>query len=273
MLSRRSRRLILRALDPLDAFIRTVNGKQAQPPLHLRWEVGPLRGFERAATEYRILLQQWAGLHEASTLLDIGCGCGQLPLELAELLGPEARYEGWDINREAIAWCERALHRRDSRFTFRLLDVRNSLYRPSAGHDASEFVFPATVPSAIVVLKSVFTHMMKDAVLNYLRQIPRVLSHGGICVASFFLLNDRQRRLQARGLNQMTFVPFGDGVAVADPRVPEAIVAFEEHVVLDMAAKAHLHLARPPLQGRWTGEAGGISHQDILILKRAHEGD
>jgi SAM-dependent methyltransferase len=272
-LSRTSKRLILRALDPLDAFVRAVNGKQSQPPLHLRWDVGPLRGFEQSATEYRILLQQSAGLHEAASLLDIGCGCGQLALELRDLLGPGARYEGWDINPDAIAWCRRTLARTDPRFAFRVLDVRNRLYRPTAALEASAFVFPDTPPADIVVLKSVFTHLLKDAVHNYLRQIPRVLKPGGRCVASFFLLSPDQRRLQKQGWAAMTFHPYADGVGVANPRVPEAIVAFDEEVALAMVEDAGLRPVCPPLRGRWTGASGGISHQDILILERAHEGE
>ncbi|MGA9119171.1 MAG: class I SAM-dependent methyltransferase [Bacteroidota bacterium] len=270
MLSRSSKRLVLRALGPLDAFVRSVNGKQSQPPLHLRWEVGPLRGFESSATEYRILLQQYAELTAGSSLLDIGCGCGQLALELSDVLGPHGRYEGWDINPGAIGWCRRSLQKTHPNYSFQLLEVRNGLYRPSTGSNAAHYVLPQAPPSTIVVLKSVFTHMLPDAVMNYLHQIPRLMTDDGRCVASFFLLNDNQRRLGMEGCNRVTFVPFGDGVAVADPHVPEAIVAFEQKNINDMIRDAGLRLLGPPLVGRWTGDPRGITHQDILILERAH---
>ena len=267
MLPRKVKRGVLRLLNPLDAVVRRINGKQHLPPLHLRWEVGPLRGFEQSAAEYRMFLQVFGGLRPSTKFLDIGCGCGQLALELRDILDSSGRYEGWDIYPEAIQWCTKVIQSQDSRFTFQTLDVRNGMYNPKGSTDAAALRFPETSKADIVLLKSVFTHMLYKEMRNYLLQIPALLSPGGRCTASYFLLNERQKDLQRQGRNTIAFQPMGDGVAVVNPMVPEAIVAFEESVVMKILNEAGLRLSHPVFRGGWTGDRSALSHQDILVLE------
>ncbi len=255
-------------LGPLDAFVRTIDGQQDLPPLHLRWEVGPLRGFVAAGAEFRLFLQLFGGMSPESHVLDIGCGCGQMALVLRDTLNSQGRYEGWDINLEAIRWCQKAIARIDARFSFRVLDVRNGLYNPKGQTDAAALKFPGSGPFDVILLKSVFTHMLAADVENYLSQIPGLLSEHGRCLATFFLLNERQRTLAADGISRITFHHDSEGVSVANPRVPEAIVAYEESFLMDMLRRAHLRKVQPALAGSWTGDTAGLSHQDILILER-----
>ena len=265
-MKRSMKRLLLRACNPLDHVVRRINGKQDLPPLDLRWDVGPLRSFEAAAAEFRVFLKLFAGLSPSSHVLDIGCGCGQIALQLTPVLGEQGRYAGYDINRRAIGWCHNHIARRDGRFSFHHMDVRNGMYNPGGRISASEWTFPVDGQTFdIILLKSVFTHMLRNEVLNYLRQIPSLLRTGGKCVATFFLLNDRQRTMADR--NRVKFSPGSDGVAFANPAIPEAIVAFEEADVLEMVARHELRLASPIEHGNWTGDTAALSHQDILILE------
>jgi SAM-dependent methyltransferase len=268
MLSRSSKRVLLRVLGPLDACARRINGRPDMPPLHLRWEVGPLRGYDAAGAEFRLLLQLFGGLRPESRMLDIGCGCGQMAMELREKLGPEGSYEGWDINPGAIRWCADAIAAEDPRFSFRLLDVRNGLYHPSGGEDPSALVFPGKGSFDVILLKSVFTHMLAAEVENYLSQISGLLSDRGKCVATFFLLNDARRASLEAGRVPFAFKPFASGVSVSNPDVPEEIVAYEEPFVMEILSRSRLRMARPFLAGAWAGDRSGLSHQDILILER-----
>jgi SAM-dependent methyltransferase len=270
MLSRAVKSIVVRSLDPLDRLVRRINGKQHLPPLHLRWEVGPLRGFESSAAEFRLVLQLFGGLRPDSRVLDIGCGCGQIALELIERLDKEGTYEGWDINSRAIQWCARTIGRVDRRFTFQTLDVRNGMYNPTGADDAASFKFPDNGQFDVILLKSVLTHMLREEVLNYLEQIPGLLVPRGRCTASCFLLNERQHAHERRGVSRIAFQPFRDNMAVVNPEVPEATVAFEEAEMMGMLRRARLRLSRPVLYGGWIGDPAALSHQDIMILERDH---
>ncbi len=269
-MNRRSKKLLLKVLDPLDALVRRINGKQHYPPLHLRWEVGPLRGFETAGAEYRLLLKLAAGLRPDSSLLDIGCGCGQMALWLANDLDEHGRYEGWDLHAPAIAWCQENISRSDSRCTFRHMDVRNGMYNPGGTTSAASYCFPKAGPFDVILLKSVFTHMLHDEVANYLAQFPQLLKAKGRCLATFFLLGEHQRCLAAEGRNTLRFEQFDGGSAfVANRVLPEGIVAYEEEDVRSILRRSGLQLAAPVMYGTWTGDRSGLTHQDVLVIERA----
>ncbi|MBI5474589.1 MAG: class I SAM-dependent methyltransferase [Ignavibacteriae bacterium] len=262
------KKLLLKGLNPLDYSARVLNNKTHLPPLDLRWDVGPLSNFESSAAEFRLYLKLLADLTPSSRVLDIGCGCGQIALELLDQLDKNGRYTGCDINLAAITWCRKFIASTDDRFSFFHLDVRNGMYNPHGRHLASSYRFDLNDQFDVILLKSVFTHMMKDEVENYVSQLSALLNTRGRCVATFFLLNDRQRALAEAGKNVIAFHRHDDTIAFANPQAPESIVAFDEDKLLKMASARGLELARPIQYGAWSGDKNGLSHQDILILQK-----
>jgi hypothetical protein len=86
-------------------------------------------------------------------------------------------------------------------------------------------------------------------------------------MATFFLLNDRQRSLARENRALVTFVPGERGAYYANPDIPESIVAYEETDVFEMIHRSGLRLARPIEYGNWTGDICALSHQDIVVLE------
>lgn len=60
-----------------------------------------------------------------------------------------------------------------------------------------------------ILLKSVFTHLRPKEMENYIREVARLLAPSGTCLATFFLLNEVQEELRAKGANAVDF-KFGD---------------------------------------------------------------
>jgi SAM-dependent methyltransferase len=259
-----------RLLQPLDALCRRVNGKRALPPIHLRRYVGPLESFESSSGEFLAYLKLLAHLRPDAHILDIGCGCGLVALQLIPYLTARGQYAGMDVSRQAIAWCQRHIAARHANFSFIHSDIHNTRYNPNGRHLATSYVFPYEAGVFdVILLKSVFTHMRPEEVAHYLREIARLLADGGCCLATFFLLNEAQQRLAEQGRNALLF-RFGDATwRYVDANNPEAAVAFSESLLPAMLDEAGLKPRGEVHYGTWSGRADGLSFQDILLIERA----
>ena len=211
-------------------------------------------------------LRLLASLRPDDRMLDVGCGCGQMALQLEEYLD---HYVGLDIHLPSIRWCQKTISKRKSGFEFEHIDVRNLTYNPHGAHRAEDYRFQFEASSLdLILLKSVFTHMRPREVSNYLREIARMLTRNGRCVATFFLLNQEQERLSAADANDLTF-KYGEGPwRYSYEHSPESAVAYDEGYVMQLLAENGLRLKEPIYYGRWTGRKEGLSYQDILLLEK-----
>lgn len=268
-LLRAGRHLALLGLSPFDYFARLLNDKKDLPPLHLRRYVGPLASFESSGLEFMDHLRLLANLLPQERVLDIGCGCGQMALQLEKYLDENGKYAGVDIHRPSIRWCQKNIGARRSNFQFARIDVRNLAYNPNGTHSAETYQFPFDERSFdLILLKSVFTHMRPPEVSNYVREVSRLLRSNGRCLATFFLLNEEQARLAARGANDLEF-KYGEGVwRYRLEQSPESAVAYEESYVMQLLKENGLELRGSIYYGRWAGRSAGLSYQDIVLLEK-----
>jgi SAM-dependent methyltransferase len=267
---RACRAAALYALEPLDWLSRALNGRLDHPPLRLRRHVGPLRSFESSGAEFMSYCRLLLELRPDERVLDVGCGCGLMALQLRDYLDARGRYTGLDIHAPSVGWCRRRLAAAHPNFEFERIDVRSDAYNPGGRHAAEAYAFPYPEESFdVVLLKSVFTHLRPGAVENYLRELARLLAPGGRALATFFLLGGRQEALRREGLNRIDF-RYGEGVwRHAYRESPESAVAYREEFVLGLLGRYGLALRRPVLYGSWSGLREGLSFQDMLLLERA----
>jgi SAM-dependent methyltransferase len=247
------------ALEPIDYVARAINGKSHYPPIRLRKRSGPLGTFDTASASFVGFLSGACGIRPSDRLLDVGCGCGSLALQLLGYFQDGGGYTGVDVDAGAIDWARRSLTRRDPRLRFELADVRNDQYNPDGRESATAFSFPFTGRSVdLIIAKSVFTHMRPHDVRNYLREFARLLAPGGHAVMTFFLLTTEREELVRRGASPR--FEHGSGVwRYDDVEVPERAIAYQEQFLLDALRDAGLQLARPIL----------YAHQDVAIATPA----
>ena len=113
-------------------------------------------------------------------MLEPGCGTGRMAEPLTRYLGPAGSYDGFDVVRTAIDWCESNIASQHPNFHFRHVDVLNHVYNPKGRLDPEAFEFPYPDEAFdFVFLTSVFTHMRPPEMRHYLGQIRRVLRPGG----------------------------------------------------------------------------------------------
>jgi SAM-dependent methyltransferase len=138
---------------------------------------------------FYVVGEAWAHVVSAlaprgASLLDIGCGCGRTARFL--LTRPDIRYNGFDVARPAIEWCELELAPLSAgRFEFHYLDVYSAHYNARGTLRGDEVRFPAQDESMDVAFAaSLFTHLLEPDARHYLAESARTLKPGGLLVAS-----------------------------------------------------------------------------------------
>ena len=264
---RKAQSLAYQALSPIDALARTITQRSDYPPLHLRRYVGPLRTFEMSGAEFLVYLKLLCGIRPEHSILDIGCGSGLVAIQLLDYVRRPGRYVGIDIHKPSIRWCQRHLTRRNDAFEFIAIDVANGQYNPKAPTRADQYALPFPNGSFdLVVVKSVFTHMKPEEVDNYFKEIARVMSAAGQCLATFFLLHDRQHELAAQGRNQLDFA-YGNRIwRYVYRSSPESAIGYDRAYIMELMDKHGLMLRQPIYWGTWSGIADGLCFQDMAVI-------
>lgn len=210
-------------------------------------------------------MRRWAALEPRERVLDIGCGVGRVAIALASFLEDPGRYVGFDAYKQAIEWCKREIEPRWPLGRFVWLPVR-SQYLPWRGQDARRLRLPFDDGSFdFVFATSVFTHMPRDEVANYLRETARVLRSGGRCLATYYVLSDEARAGISAGRARYSFGHARAAHYVELRRSPRAAVAYDESALVALYDQAGLS---PPVihHGAWSGGYADARHgQDTAI--------
>ncbi|MBD3170724.1 MAG: methyltransferase domain-containing protein [candidate division Zixibacteria bacterium] len=120
------------------------------------------------------------GLSINSSILDVGCGVGRLATGLIEALGTVRKYRGIDVMPGYVQWCRMYISSQHPSFQFMHLNMANDRYNPGGMVIDENFKFPFDDDEFdLIYLYSVFSHMDKEDVRNYLRDFYRILKPDG----------------------------------------------------------------------------------------------
>lgn len=220
--------------------------------------------FEHVGDEFFEILKRH-GLTSDMDILDVGCGQGRMARPLVGFL-EGGSYSGFDISKAGIDWSQNQ-YSDVPNFTFEHVPVFNKRYNPKGSVQASEFVFPYEDNRFdLVFLTSVFTHMFKADVSNYLAQIARVLKPGGKCLITWFLLNEDSIRAENPFFDFA--YDFDDASKTTTPKNPEAALAFDEGFVRTKYADCGLTVSDIEY-GTWARAGSDFQLQDMLVAGKS----
>ena len=215
------------------------------------------------------------GFFPQMTLVDLGCGIGRDAFQLLEYFEGDGRYVGVDVTRDSIEWCRRQITPRHPRFTFHHVDAVNELYNPFGRQQTVDFRLPLADASVDrITLASVFTHLLEDEVVHYMREFRRVLKPDGLVYATFFLHSpEALEAARTTGTTPWTATfehALGEGVYGNDPVYPRGAVAYTDAAMRRMMQQAGVATDRPYVKGSWSGLHAGQAEdgQDAVILRR-----
>jgi SAM-dependent methyltransferase len=248
-----------------DACHRIANsGQTALPPPSLRTVGGG--NFYYVGTMNVRYIRHFASL-DGKRILEVGCGSGRNALALTTY---DVEYHGFDIFKPYIDWCRAHITVHFPNFHFLHADIRNGQYNPRGTGQSDAFHFPFDEASFdLVILTSVFTHMLEPEVTRYVSEIARVLKAGGQVYTTFFLLNEESNRLIAEGRasQNITFPLNGERVKVRDLNVPEYAVGYCEKFISDLFRQNGLAIDATR-HGAWPGRPQGFDYQDVVVAHK-----
>jgi len=203
------------------------------------------------------------GLTANMDVLDVGCGQGRMARPMTEFL--TGHYEGFDIDKSGIKWCQTE-YKDAPNFTFHHADVFNARYNKTGTVAARDYRFPFEDNSFdCIFLTSVFTHMFKNDVENYLSEIARVLKPSGKCLVTWFLLDEISRQSQHP---VMQFKHDIDEISKTTVKSnPEAAIAFDLDFVRGLYEKYGLNIETIE-HGTWGRPESGFDLQDLVIASK-----
>jgi SAM-dependent methyltransferase len=204
-------------------------------------------------------------------VLDVGCGIGRMAIPLTEYLSEKGEYWGFDIVKKGIDWCQERITPKFKNFHFLHSDVYNQYYNPNGNILAQNYRFPFEDEYFdFVFLTSVFTHMRRPDVENYVGEISRVLKTGGRCLSTFFILNQESLELIHSGKSKFDFKYDLGGCWSAFNDTPEEAIAYQEGVLKNLFDQNGLLITPSIYYGSWCGREKFFTYQDLIVAEKRH---
>jgi SAM-dependent methyltransferase len=242
------------------------------PPEELRVWVGPFGDAElyRASGKRNLSsIIELCGLKPHAQVLEVGCGCGRIAIALASYLADGGGYDGFDVAPPLLNWCREELQPRLPHFRFHLADeVHAPGHNPSGTKSAAEFKFPyPTGAFDLVILSSVLTHILPEAIENYLRETVRVLQPGAPAFISMFLFDEAAANAVNSQTTNFDFRHRIGSCLTFDPMHPEEGIACDEGWFLEEVNRAGLHLSTVR-RGDWREVRSYLITQDYVVVTK-----
>jgi SAM-dependent methyltransferase len=213
--------------------------------------------------------KKYCNFTEDSAVLDVGCGIGRMAIPFTKYLSSKGSYEGFDIVKVGIDWCTKNISSKFPNFNFKLIALKNDLYRLDTEQLASNLKFPYNDNSFdLVFLTSVFTHMLPQDVENYISEIQRVLINDKKCFATFFIIEEEKETTQ-NTIGSKSFPHDYGNYSLMDKNVKEANVAYKKSYIEMLLKKNNLEITHF-IKGNWSGIQNSEldEHQDIIIFRK-----
>lgn len=237
------------------------------PPTMLRSIVGSPTddvNFISEGQEFFNLLVE-LGLLETMNVFDIGSGCGLLSYFFAEYL--KGIYLGVDVLINEISWCNQVFSQY-SNFLFKLKDVQNQEYNLNGSEDASKVQLYYPMWSNFTIAKSLFNHLLPEAVDNYLTQMSKSLhSLNGTIVVSLFLRTKDSLELLNAGKSKETFVYHHGIYSTVNDYSHEQNIAYDERWFYDRVTEKGLKI-KDVRYGSWCGRETKNLYEDVYIITK-----
>lgn len=232
--------------------------------------------FQATGRNFLGYFKNLCGLQPHHRVLEVGSGIGRMAIPLTQYLNSSGSYDGLEIVDVGVRWCQEEITPHYPNFRFRWADVYNQGYNPDGKYEPEQFVLPYPSNSFdFVFLTSVFTHMMRNELDNYLYEVARVMKLQGRCLITYFLHDNETADLIASGQSHYGFGAYTEHCYIANPALPEDVVGYDWSYINSLYTRFHLEVEYK-YPGSWRGRPCPIepqSCQDIVVARKVSNMD
>jgi len=256
--------------DVIAKVTQEVRGKPDEkfPPIEYIQNIGcaDIDHFKRSGClQFNELMQRFR-VEVSWKILDMGCGCGRMAIPFSEYLSEEGKYIGFDVWTDGIEWCQRNL-RRDFQFKY-LHAVNNYYYEDQKGNAKNDFSLSFVQGQSIdlVFAVSVFTHLKKEDVKIYLKEISKVLKAKRCAYITCFIIDNFFFEYQKR-TGRFKEVQEEEAGCYYGYQRQDFFAGYCLEELQKWIADAGLELVFHEL-GKWAEKPGSKPFQDLLIIRK-----
>lgn len=220
--------------------------------------------FEIIGQLFFQLLLDHTHLTPSSVILDIGCGTGRLAKQLASFLD-SGQYYGFDPNERFLRYCPQRKN-----FRYCHLNLQHDEYNQKGAVDAGTVVFPYKDKFFDTIISvAVFNHLRANEVMQYIKQVARVLKPRGTFFCTMILLNNISMEFIKTVKRQPYLFPHKTPESWHDYEVrPLLNIAHYEEAVRRVCLKSNLTIREPIRYGEWCRSKVAVAGPDVLIIKK-----
>lgn len=267
-------RFIIRRLYyyPIDIYEK-IRGKRHKyvPPRGYIYTGSPANSqkyIDQSNHQLRLLKNQ-INLIPDDFVLDIGSGVGRTAISLSGYLNSDSRYEGFDVVKKGVDWCNSKISKDYPNFNFKFIPLFNDLYNNSK-LKAENFIFPYENEFFDKIFTfSVFTHMQINEIQNYFKEINRVLKDDGLVFSTFFLYDNENEEYISKK-EDFNFPFKKNGFRLMNNKVKSGNIAIHKNKLNDLLNNENLIIVKI-IDGFWKSNCKNPEskeYQDIVIFKK-----
>lgn len=224
--------------------------------------------YVKQGEKFLSYFKEFGGLQPKHSVLDAGCGFGQMAVPLFRFLNEEGSYDGIDTDKTKIDWCSKNISAKYPDFRFQYTGPEAKQAITEGKTVANKFHFPyKDAKFDFVFFTSSFAHLMPAEIEKNITETGRVMKPGASCLMSLYIVNCESEDLIIRKAAQMNF-PFNKGFFRLSTLNPiERTVAYDEEWLLEKLGNAGLKMESIQY-GQWCGRKHFFDYQDLLICSK-----